>query len=183
MRIVKLLSKLLGIAAKVKWSRGKKLEVSGPEAFGVYHIYVDRDFRVAVFLPKADGHLTILVGDIVKGRRFLVYGPDGAKKGEAEIPKGEFEWKINPDRFLFKTAGVPRDQLTMTLAFGRVCAGDVTWNHAFNGEINEEWLETTKDDYLLQMREGRLEIHCPKCGGELIGRDARCPHCAGRLFA
>ena len=144
------------IVEEIKWSRAKQLEVSGPTLFGVYRIYVDSKFDVAIFAPKADGTLVVLTGHVVKGHRLLIYDADGDKITDTAIPEGEFEWQIKPDRFLFKTKMAGPQDLSRSARYGPICEGRIVASKDFAGQINEDWIAKTRDKYLSDMQDGTL---------------------------
>ena len=145
MGLFRLLSKLTGVEQKVKWSRGKRLTVRS-ELFDIHYIYVDRDFHVVMFFPKPDGTLHVFLGNIVEGNWWLKYDGTGAKLIDEPWPPGSWEWKIDPGRVLFKGHALPPGQ---DIYEGRVVAAE-----PFSENIDTEWIERMKSEYLTQMGRG-----------------------------
>ena len=44
----------------LKWSRKKHLMVSGPEFWGIHHIYIDTSLKYTIFCLKKDGRQRML---------------------------------------------------------------------------------------------------------------------------
>ena len=110
MGLLRLLGKLTGIEGKVKWSCAKIIEVIGPDFFGHYRVYVDPEFNVAIFLPKADKTLHIFLGDIFRAHRWIKCDPTGEKVLDKTPPEEAFEWKINPKNIWYRGTGFPPDK-------------------------------------------------------------------------
>jgi len=121
MGLLRLLGKLTGTEGKVKWSQSKKIEVVGPDFFGQYFIYVDPDFNVAIFLPKADRTLHIFVGDIFRAHRWIKCDQGGEKIKDrgTGFPPGKPGYR-----------------------------GKVISSEDFFDEINEEWINSKIKEYV-----------------------------------
>ncbi len=143
MGLFTLFSKITGIEDKVKWSRAKKVEVIGPSFFGQYYIYIDPNFKVAIFLPKSDKTLHVFIGNIVEAQIWQKYSSNGIKVYESNPAKGGFEWKINPNNVLFKGTGFPPGKLFYE--------GKVVSFEDFTEEINDQWANDKKEEYMRLM--------------------------------
>ena len=143
MGLLKFLGKLTCIEGKVEWSRAKKIEVVGPDFLGQYCIYVDPEFNVAIFLPKSDRTLHILVGDIFRAHRWIKCDPTGEKVKDETLPDEAFEWKINPKNIWYKGTGFPPGKPGY---HGKVVASE-----EFLDKINEEWMDTKIKEYVKMM--------------------------------
>jgi hypothetical protein len=79
----------------VKWSRAKGLVIYGPKMFGHHFIYVDKEYKVAVILPKSDETLHILIGNPTEANRWIKYDSDGNEAFDRNLSGNEYQWKIN----------------------------------------------------------------------------------------
>ena len=132
MDILRVLSKLIGVEQKVAWSRAKKLRVIGPAFWGAYHAFVDSEFNVALFLGKADGSTHVILGNIVEGRKWLKFDETGKLVINNDVPRGGFEWKINPDKVLFRGSGMPPGHT--------IYEGKVVLDEPFEDQIDDAWV-------------------------------------------
>ena len=139
-----IIGKSTGIERKVKWSRGKMIQVYGPPFFGDYNIFVDFDFNVAVFLPKDDKTLHVFVGNIVKANRWMKFDSNGNKVLDKILSEGSFEWKINPKTILYRGKMLPPDQL--------VYKGRVINYQDFTEKIDDNWIFSMKNKFMKYMK-------------------------------
>ena len=133
--------------SNVEWSRAKKIVVSGPDIFGDYEIFVDANFNVAIFLPKSDRTMHILMGDIVRAHRWIKCDEAGQKIVDKTPPRDAFEWKINSDFILYRGKGFPPEE--------KVYRGQVVSADVFDGVINENWLNVKIREYVQMMSTGK----------------------------
>lgn len=138
-----ILGKLTGVEAKVEWSKAKKIEAVEPYMYGQHFIYVDSDFNVAIFMPKADKTIHVFCGDIFRADRWLKFNSDGSKEIDKTLDKKSHEWKINPKNIYYRGRMLPPDQ--------PVYKGIVQKYDSFNETINDDWIVNKKDDLLKQM--------------------------------
>jgi len=143
MGLLRFLGKLTNIEDKVKWSQSKKIEVEGPDFLGRYFIYVDPNFNVAIFLPKADRTLHVLVGDIFRAHRWIECDQTGEKVKDGTPPTEAFQWKINPKNIWYRGSGFPPDKPGYR---GKVIAFEDLFD-----EINEEWINSRIKEYIKMM--------------------------------
>jgi hypothetical protein len=139
-KILEILSKLIGIENKVKWSQSKKIKVVGPDFFGQYFIYVDPNFNVAIYLPKDDKTLHIFLGDIFYAQRWIRCDTRGNKVIDEKPPKEAFQWKINPNRIWYRGTGFPPNK---PVYFGKVISSE-----QFIQSITEEWIDMMIKKYI-----------------------------------
>lgn len=135
-----ILGKITGIEKKVKWSRAKIIQVNGPPIYGNHNIFVDPNFNVAVFLPKSDKTLHVLVGDILKANRWLKFDINGKKLFDKKLSERDHEWQINPKNILYRGRMFSSEQ--------PVYRGKVITFKDFNVEITDEWLIATKNQFI-----------------------------------
>jgi len=139
-----ILGKLTGIEAKVKWSQAKKIEVVEPSMYGQHFIYVDKEFNVAIFLPKADKTIHVFYGDIFRATRWMKFNSNGSKELDRSLKKKSHEWKINPKNIYYRGRMLPPDQ--------PVYKGLIQKFADFNETINDDWILGKKDEIIKQMR-------------------------------
>ena len=132
MGFLKAFIKFSGISDNVEWSQSKELVVDGPDFFGLHYVYIDSEFQVVHFLPKLELNLYILQGDPVKGIHEYHIGTDGNLVKERILPKGDTEWKINPDIVYYRLKDGNRKL--------NIYEGKVSFAFPFNGTINREWI-------------------------------------------
>ena len=140
MNVINLLAKATGVEKKVKWSQSKKISVIGPDIFGYYDIFVDRNFNVAFFLPKDDGTLHVLKGNIVRGEQYLKFESNGEISVDKELPPKGFEWKINPENILLRGEALPPEQ--------DIYQGAVEKSEIFEGMITIDWIKEHANELL-----------------------------------
>ena len=151
MGLFKLIGKLTGVEDKVKWSRSKKIEVIGPDFFGQYFVYVDFNFKVAMFLPKADKNVYVHIGNIVKAKKMIGYNHNGEKILDKTLSEDAFQWKINPKNILFRGTELPPNKL--------IYRGKVIYSEDFMEEINDNWIEIKAKEYInLMNSSGSLNL-------------------------
>ena len=143
MGLLRFLGKLTGIEGKVEWSSGKKIEVVGPDFFGQYHIYVDPEFNVAIFLPKSDRTLHVFIGDIFRAHRWIKCDQAGKKVKDETPPEEAFEWKINPKNIWYRGTGFPTGKPGYR--------GKVVSSEDFLDKINREWIDSKIKEYVQMM--------------------------------
>lgn len=139
------LGKITGIERKVKWSQRKMIQVYGPPLYGDHNIFVDSSFKVAVFLPKGDKTLHVLVGDIVKANRWLKFYTNGNQLFDKKLSERDHEWKINPKNILYRGDMFSPEQ--------PVYKGEVVNFKKFNEEITDERLFSMKNKFMKFMHE------------------------------
>jgi hypothetical protein len=135
-----ILGDLTGIENKVRWSQSKKIEIIGPDFLGHHFIYVDPNFNVALFLPKADRTLHIFIGDILRAHRWIKCDQGGRKIIDETPPEEAFQWKINPKNIWYRGTGFPSDKPGHR--------GEVISSEHFYDEINEEWINNRIKEYI-----------------------------------
>jgi len=105
-----LIGKLTGLEKKVKWSRAKHIIIDGPEFWGQYDVFVDQEFNVVFFMPKADATLHIFVGNPVEAKQWIKYESNGTVSLHKQLESGSLEWKINPKNVLFRGRMLPPEK-------------------------------------------------------------------------
>jgi hypothetical protein len=125
------------------WLRAKKIEVAGPDFFGRYSIYVDPKSNVAIFLPKSNKTLHILIGDIYRANRWIICDTKLLKVLEKTPQEEAYQWKINSKNIWYKGTGLPPDKSGYR--------GEVLSSEDFIDEINDEWLDIKIEEYIRMM--------------------------------
>ena len=136
MGLISIISKLVGVEAKVEWSRCKKIHMAGPDAWGQYDVFVDSNFNVALFIPGASSSLLIFAGNVVEATVALKYDSDGTVVMNGNLERGDLEWKINPSRILFRGR----------VLSGKMMSGNVVGAEAFEGDITPLWIDQRARD-------------------------------------
>lgn len=140
-----ILGKITGIEAKVKWSKAKKIEVVEPLMYGKHFIYIDRNFKVAVFLPKADKTIHVLVGNIFNADRWIKYDDKCKVLLERDIGKKSHQWKINPKNIYYRGSMLSPDR--------SVYSGHVQKSEEFLELIDNVWIKKNTEYLIKQMKE------------------------------
>lgn len=133
MGLINLISKLIGVEKKVKWSRAKHITIVGPEFWGQCDVFVDQNFDVAFFVSKADATLHVFVGNLFEASQWLKYEPDGSVSLNKELERGVLEWKINPRNILFRGRMLPPGKT--------VYHGDVVGAELFKELVTPDWID------------------------------------------
>lgn len=138
------------IRDNVKWSRAKGLVVYGPDMFGHHFVYVDNNFKVAIFLPKSDRTLHILIGDPVQANWWMKYDPSGNEEFNKNLSGKEFEWKIDRDRIRYRGTALKSP------AYGQ--SGKVINSYEFTDLIDQDWILNKKQKMYNIYKKGELPI-------------------------
>lgn len=151
MGLLGVFSKIAGTGDKAKWSQSKKIAVAGPDFFGKYFIYVDPNFNVAIFLPKSDGTLHVLTGDISQAHRWIKCDQRGKRLKDKVPPEGAFQWKIHPRNIRYAGTGFPPDKPGYR--------GRVIFSREFFDFIDDQWINKTIKEHARMMSAWAHEIH------------------------
>lgn len=147
MGLLSFIAKVTGVGKKVKWSRAKKISVEGPPFFGKYDVYVDNQLDVAMILPKTDGTVHVLRGNIIGCQRWGKYDHNCNQLEGDDFRKGVIDWKINRDKVLFRGTGLPPGGTKRHIYEGVVIADE-----PFTEDITDEWIRARVHD--IAAREG-----------------------------
>ena len=121
---------------------------SGPEVYGDHNIFVDNEFNVAVFLPKADKTLHVLLGDVLRAKRWIKFDSNGEKILDRNLSVNAHEWKINPKKIYYRGEMLSIDN--------QVLSGKVVKAKDFNEKIDDSWIKSMKDEFMEFMRKQDL---------------------------
>ena len=119
----------------LEWSRNKHLTVSGPEFFGIHHIYIDNYLKHAIFCPKSDLTLDVFVGTPTEAREWKKYNKHANLLFSKQLNNDSLEWKIYKDIVLYKGKILPIEEI-----FEKSYQGRIIKVEAFNKNINDQWI-------------------------------------------
>jgi hypothetical protein len=140
--------RIIKIRLNVKWSRAKGLVVYGPEMFGHHFIYVDRNFKVAILLPKNDKTLHVLIGNPTQAKKWIKYNSEGDQVFDKNLNGNEYQWKIN-------RKGV-RYRGTALKPSGPGHKGKVMSSSEFIELIDQKWIVNKKNRIYQFYQKGEL---------------------------
>jgi len=138
------------IRKNVEWSRAKGLVVYGPEAFGHHFVYVDSNYKIAIFLPKADKTLHIFIGGLTHAKRWIKYDSSGAEVFDKDIDDKELEWKIDRDKVRYRGYGLKSTAAGLK--------GKVVDHDKFTDLINPNWILRKKEEMYQIYQKGILPM-------------------------
>jgi len=128
----------------LKWSRNKHFLVSGPEFWGTYHIYIDRNLNHYILLPKADLTTHVFIGNPVEAEEWRKYDEDLNLVLSKNMKAPSLEWKIYKDYVLFKGKMLPEKDIPEEPYFGKI----IKVEELPEIEITDDWLiEKIKELY------------------------------------
>jgi len=119
----------------MEWSKKKHLWVSGPEFFGVHHIYIDKNLKHVVILLKADLTTHVFIGNPTYAEEWRKYDEKQNILLSKIYPPDGLEWKIYKDIVLYKGKTLPPKDVPEEPYSGKVVKVD-----DFNDDINDEWI-------------------------------------------
>ncbi|MCK4816868.1 hypothetical protein KA005_13950 [bacterium] len=120
----------------LNWSRNKHLLVSGPEFWGVHHIFIDSALKHCVFVLKADLTTHIFIGNPVKAQEWKKYNENFCLALSKKLKVPSLKWKIYQDYVLYKGTMLPPKQISEEPYFGKV----IQVEEFTNQTINDEWI-------------------------------------------
>jgi hypothetical protein len=117
------------------WSKKKHLTVSGPEFFGIHHIYIDNFLKHAIFCLKADLTTHVFIGILIRANEWRKYDKNLELLFSKQLSNNSLEWKIYKDIVLYRGRMLPPKRIPAEPYWGEVVAVET-----FNGDINDQWI-------------------------------------------
>ena len=127
--------RLKDITRVLDWSKKKHLTVSGPEFFGINHIYIDNDLDYAVFLPKGDLTMHVFIGTLTKAEEWRKYDQNVKLLFSKPLSDDYLKWTIYQDVVLYRGR-----MLTPKPRTQKPYCGEIVRVEIFNDDINDEWI-------------------------------------------
>ncbi len=119
----------------LEWSRKKYLTVSGPDFWGVHHIYIDNSLKHVVFCLKADLTTHVFIGIPTGAKEQRKYDKDVNLLFSERLNDDSLEWKIYKDIVLYKGKMLPPKKILEESYWGEIVGVE-----AFNDYINDQWV-------------------------------------------
>lgn len=119
----------------LEWSRKKHLVVSGPEFWGIHHIYIDENLKHIIFCLKADLTTHIFIGIPTFAKEWRRYDENVDLSFSKPLEEDVLEWKIYKDIVLYKGKMLPPKEIPEEPYWGEVMEIE-----PFEGDINDEWI-------------------------------------------
>ncbi|MCH7917461.1 MAG: hypothetical protein IIC50_05690 [Planctomycetes bacterium] len=120
------------VGGKRRGLRSKCLTIEGPEFWGRFELYIDRDEKVALVLPKMDRSIHVLLGTLSEASVHLTFGDSGERTSAVNIGAGGIRWAITPSDIVFSGTQLPDVQASYQ--------GQVLGTARFKGRIEPNWV-------------------------------------------
>lgn len=108
------------------------LTIKGPEFWGRFELYIDRDEKVALVLPKMDRSIHVLLGTLSEASVHLTFGGSGERTSAVNIEAGGIQWAITASGVVFSGTQLPEVQASYQ--------GQVLSTARFKGRIDPSWV-------------------------------------------
>jgi len=119
----------------LEWSRKKHLTVSGPEFWGIHHIYIDNFLKHVIFCLKADLTTHVFIGIPTGAKEWKKYDKNVRLLFSKQLSDDSLEWKIYKDIVLYKGKRLPPKEIPAEPYWGEVVGVET-----FNDDINDQWI-------------------------------------------
>lgn len=128
----------------LKWLRNKHLVVSGPEFWGVHHIFIDEELKHFIICLKSDYTTHIFSGNSINAQDWEKYDENFCVVISKKLKTPSLKWKIYHDYVLYKGTMLPPKQISEEPYFGKV----IQVEEFTNQTIDNEWIvEKLKELY------------------------------------
>ncbi len=114
------------------WLRSKRLKVQGPTFWGKFEIFVDQDLHVAIFLPKMDRSIHVLIGTISEATLHLTFNASGKRTQTLALHSDEIQWRLNPADIQFLGRRLPPGEKQYT--------AEILTVGAFSDLVDQAWI-------------------------------------------
>ena len=95
------------VSGDTGWFRSKHLKVVGPDFWGKFDIYIDRNLHIAIFLPKADHAVHVLRGTVDRATLHYTYSAAGKRTSAGTLFSGQIQWHLSPTELQFHGLRLP----------------------------------------------------------------------------
>ena len=120
------------VGGKRRGPRSKCMTVKGPEFWGRFELYIDRDENVALVLPKMDRSIHVLLGTLSEASVHFTFGGSGERTSAVNIEAGGIQWAITPSDVVFSGTQLLEAQASYQ--------GQVLSTARFKGRIDPSWV-------------------------------------------
>jgi hypothetical protein len=122
----------------LEWSKKRYLTVSGPEFWGIHHIYIDNFLKHAIFCLKADLTTHVFISIPIGAKEWRKYDKDVNLLFSKQLNDDFLKWKIYKDIVLYKGKMSPPKEIPEEPYRGEVI-GVETFNNDIN-DIGDQWI-------------------------------------------
>ena len=119
----------------LEWSKNKHLTVSGPEFWGIHHIYIDSSLKHVIFCLKPDLISDVFIGIPTGAKEWRKYDKDGNLLFSKQLNDNSLEWKIYKDIVLYKGKMLPPKEIPEEPYWGEIVGIEI-----FNDYIDDQWI-------------------------------------------
>ena len=119
----------------LEWSRKKHLTVSGPDFWGIYHIYIDNSLKHVIFCLEADLTTHVFIGIPTGAKEQRKFDKNVNLLFSKQLNDDSLEWKIYKDIVLYKGKMLPPKKILEEPYWGEIVGVE-----AFNDYINDQWI-------------------------------------------
>ena len=119
----------------LEWSRKKHLTVSGPDFWGIHHIYIDSSLKHVIFCLKADLTTHVFIGIPTGAKEQRKYDKYVNLLFSEQLNDDSLEWKIYKDIVLYKGKMLPPKKILEEPYWGEIVRVE-----AFNDYIDDQWI-------------------------------------------
>ena len=136
------------------WFRSKHLKVIGPDFWGKFEIFIDRNLHIAMFLPKADHSVHVLRGTMERATLHYTYNGAGKRTSAVTLFNAQIQWHLGPTEIQFNGLRLPDEK--------RRYLAEVGAAEPFEGTIDQAWIIRTVKGLQIQMTASQKEAdHTP----------------------
>ncbi len=129
------IKRMIDIPKILDWSRNKHMIVSGPEFWGIHHIFIDKHLKHVVICLKSDYTAHTFIGNPVRASEWRKYDKDQKVILNKTFDEKVLEWKIYKDLVLYRGETLPPKEIQAEPYWGEVVGVE-----DFDDEINDDWL-------------------------------------------
>ena len=137
----------------LEWLERKHLIVSGPEFWGIHHVYIDNSLKHVALCLKADLTTHVFIGNPTRAEEWRKYDKDVNLLLSKELGSDSLEWKMYKDIALYKGKMLPPKEISEEPYWGKVVEVE-----AFSDNINDPWIVSKIKNGLAQLKDKRAEI-------------------------
>ncbi len=130
-----IIRRIKDVPETLKWSRRKHLMISGPEFWGIHHIYIDNSLKHVIFCLKADFTTHVFIGIPTGAEEWRKYDKDDNLLLSKHLNNDSLEWKIYKDLVLYKGKMLPPKMIPEEPYWGKVVKVET-----FNDDVNDQWI-------------------------------------------
>ena len=141
-----LIRKMKEVPEILDWSREKHLTISGPDFWGIHHIYIDNSLKHVIFCPKTDFTTHVFMGNPVGATVWRKYDKHINQLFSKDLNDDILQWKIYKDIVLYKGKMLPPKENPE-----EPYCGEIVEVETFHDDINDEWIVAKIEDLYNEM--------------------------------